>query len=372
MSDQTQTPARRLPLVPGPGKAAPTAGLQPVVAAPVKENGQHQQLFKVGPIGEITKAVAGVMKSVGTIPKRGHNKFHNYHYALMEDVLEALTPKIGAAGLCIWQNEVDIKNIEGNRVAVVYEFTVTHESGQVWPVPLRQTGSASARDSKGNWDDKCLAKAHTQARKYFLLSLFGLPAGDFPDSDNDDANQHPASRPVPGPKPAPQQAAPRAQEPASADAIDRAEGPPYKLELPQGTTAQQFAEAYIRCIGKAKTLEELAQWDKLNDDFLQRISDRYSQIYETIKAAVDSRVASISPAHAMPDPRKDPQESMNWVAGQLQQFTSYEAGEAFWNQVVAPNQPHFDEVDWGMLMREWTLFEQRFPVEPDPTEPTER
>jgi hypothetical protein len=364
MSDQTQAPARRLPLVPGPGKATPTAGLvmQPAMTTPVKENGQ-QLSPKFGPVGDLTKAVASVMKKVGTIPKRGHNKFHNYHYALVDDVLDALTPLMGEAGLCIWQNQLEIKNIEGNRVVVLYEFTVTHESGQV-SIPLCQPGSAMARDSKGNWDDKCLAKCHTQARKYFLLSLFQLPAGDFPDSDSDDANQRPASRPVPGPKPAPQQAPPRAQqEPASADAIDLAEGPPFKLELPQGTTAQQFAEAYIRCIGKAKTIDELGQWDKLNDEFLQRISDRYSQIYDTIKAAVDSRVRAISPAHAMPDPRKEPQETMNWVAGQLQQFASYEAGEAFWNQVVAPNQPHFDEVDWGMLMREWSLFEQRFPIE---------
>jgi ERF superfamily protein len=367
MSDQTQAPARRLPLVPGPGKIAGLV-VQPTTAAtPVKENGQHPSP-KFGPVGEITKAVASVMKKVGTIPKRGHNKFHNYNYALVDDVLDALTPLMGEAGLCIWQNQLEIKNIEGNRVVVLYEFTVTHESGQV-SIPLCQPGSATARDSKGNWDDKCLAKCHTQARKYFLLSLFQVPAGDFPDSDNDDANQRPASRPVPGPKSAPQQAAPRAPEQESAGAIDPAEGPPQRLQLPQGTTAQQFAEAYIRCIGKAKTIDELGQWDKLNDDVLQRISDRYSPIYDTIKAAVDNRVAAISPAHAMPDPKKDPQESMNWIAGQLQQFTSYEAGEAFWNQVVAPHEQEFDQVDWDMLMREWSLFEQRFPLEQDPTEP---
>ena len=41
---------------------------------------------------------------------------------------------------------------------------------------------------------------------------------------------------------------------------------------------------------------------------------------------------------------------MNWVAGQLAQLKSYEALEAFWNQIVAPHEPEFDDADWNMLL----------------------
>jgi ERF superfamily len=369
MSDITQ-PGRRLPLVPGPK----TAGLQQTTARPPAAQDGRAPVVSLGlgrgqtPAGEIAKAIASVMAGVGTIEKRGINKFHGYAYARMEDVLQALTPLIGKAGLAIMQNEVEVQNIEGNRIRIIYEFTLFHEGGQALP-PVRQSGTAMARDSKGNFDDKAFAKCHTNARKYYLLSLFQVPAGDFPDPDDDDANQHRASGPVPGPSPAPKKeaAAAPAQESAapadSAGAIDPAEGPPHKLVLPQGTTAEQFATIYIRAIGKAKTLDELGQWDKLNDEFLQRISDRYSSIYDRIKTAVDSRGAALSPAYAMPDAKADPQEAMNWVAGQLQQFSSYEAGEAFWNQVVAPHEAEFDQTDWEMLMGEWRRFEQRFPLD---------
>jgi hypothetical protein len=382
MNETTQT--RRLPMVPGPGQAQQ----RPQMVTQVKENGGapvaqtlRPPLFQIGPVGDIAKAISSVMTQVGTIEKRGINKFHGYPYARMEDVLHAITPLMGKAGLAVMQNEIEVQNIENNRIRIIYEFTLLHEGGQTLP-PVRQSGTAMARDSKGNFDDKCFAKAHTNARKYYLLSLFQLPAGDFPDPDDDDANQRPASRPVPGPSAAPKKeasAAPageqiseRLKENVSASAADPADLLPHKLQLPQGTTADGWANAYIRCIGKAKTVEEIKAWDNTNDDTLQRISDRYSAIYDIIKAAVDTKVAELSgqsPMPGLPDPKKDPQEAMNWIAGQLTSFKTYEAAEAFWNQVVAPHEKEFDEVDWGMLLGEWSRTERRLaPIEEGQTE----
>src|SRR5262252_10867710 len=375
MSDITQ-PTKRLPLVPGPKQALERAQQRPAgMVTPVKEDGRMPQLYQLGPVGDIAKAIASVMAHVGTIEKRGVNKFHNYPYARMEDVLQVITPLMGQAGLAVMQNEIEVQNIEGNRIRIVYEFTLFHQGGQTLP-PVRQSGTSMARDSKGYFDDKSFAKGHTNARKYYLLSLFQVPAGDFPDPDEGDANQHPASRPVPGPSTAPKKEAAAREAPGAVDkmqssapplgeaqATDPAEGPPHRLALPPGATAEQFATVYIRAIGKAETIDELGQWDKLNDEFLQRVSDRYSSIYDRIKLAADARVQALSPAQAMPDPKADPQEAMNWVAGQLVHFSSYEAGEAFWNQVVAPHEQAFDQTDWEMLMREWQRFNDRFPLD---------
>ena len=139
-------------------------------------------------VGKLAGAIAGVMSEIGTINKGGYNKFHGYHYARMEDLLHVLTPLMGKHGIAVFQNEVDIKTIE-NRIAVTYEFSIIHSSGEVWPERPRFTGMSMGRDSKGNYDDKAINKAHTAARKYFLLSLFQVPAGDFDDADPGSSSQ---------------------------------------------------------------------------------------------------------------------------------------------------------------------------------------
>jgi hypothetical protein len=265
----------------------------------------------------------------------------------MEDVLDALTPLMGKHGLAIFQNEIEIKMEGNNRIAVVYEFSVIHKSNERWP-PVRHTGTAIARDSKGNFDDKAISKAHTQARKYFLLSLFQVPAGDFPDSDSDANGKE--KKPVPGPK--------------SESNIDQHQRTPqdptkpHKIVMPAGSTADQWATAYLRTLGSAKSVAELTEWDKLNDDYLQRISDRYPEIYTTLTAAFDRRSADLSTPKqpALPD---DTQEAMNWIATQLAAATTYEFAEQFWNQHVAPNEQKFDELDWELLMKEWERAETR-------------
>jgi hypothetical protein len=290
------------------------------------------------PIGNIAHAISSVMSEVGTIEKRGYNEHFRYHFARVEDVLEALTPLMGKHGLAIFQNEAAIK-MEGSRMAVEYEFSVIHKSNERWP-PLKQTGTAIARDSKGNLDDKAIAKCHTQARKYFLLGLFNVPAGDFPESDSDANGKE--KKPVPGPS---------TSKPSKPVEDQARQGAPHQLAMPAGTSADQWANAYIRALGSAKSVEELQAWDQLNDDYLQRISDKYPEIYSTLTTAYERRLTDVStPTYAMPE---DAQEAMNWVATQLASAKTYEFAEQFWNQYVAPREPTFDHLDWEMLMAEW-------------------
>ena len=207
MNDYT-TPRRR-PAVPGPGY--PSQGGIAARAVALREEKERSEVrlpeaaynakstvaehapqetirdvmrsvMRPGPVGKLTGAVASVMSEIGTIPKTGYNKFHNYHYATLPDLLFVLTPLMGKHGIAVFQSEVEIKTIE-NRMAVTYDFTVAHSSGETWPEKLRFTGMSIGRDSKGSWDDKAVNKCHSAARKYFLLALFQVPTGDFEDGD---------------------------------------------------------------------------------------------------------------------------------------------------------------------------------------------
>jgi ERF superfamily len=141
--------------------------------------------------GGLVAAIASVMNEVHVVAKRGENEFHKYRYATMGDILKEITPLLGRHGIVIFQSEVGRAMFDDdNVIAVEYAFTVAHASGETWPHPLRQTGVSTCRNTKGGWDDKCLNKCHTAARKYFLLALFQIPTGN----EEDDADRGESER----------------------------------------------------------------------------------------------------------------------------------------------------------------------------------
>jgi hypothetical protein len=146
--------------------------------------------------GGLVAAIAAVMAEVHVVAKRGENEFHGYRFARMGDILQEITPLLGRHGIVIFQSETGRAMFDqDNVIAVQYAFTVVHASGERWPETILQTGSSTCRTSKGNWDDKCLNKCHTAARKYFLLALFQIPTGEEDDADQGD--RRPAPAPVP-------------------------------------------------------------------------------------------------------------------------------------------------------------------------------
>jgi len=147
-----EKPAENLPQV-LPGPAYKTAS----ALAPVDHG-----FARMPP--EIVGAVVGVMGEIGVIEKAGWNDFHKYSYARIEDILQALTPLMAKHGIAVFQNEMHREMFDGDKViAVTYRFVVAYRSGVTTP-PQEQSGMARCRDSKGGFDDKALAKAHTQAR----------------------------------------------------------------------------------------------------------------------------------------------------------------------------------------------------------------
>jgi hypothetical protein len=131
---------------------------------------------------EISGAINAIMGEVDYVQKKGTNTFHNYKFAAVGDLLAKLQPAMAKAGLIVMQNEME-HTLSGAVMEVKYEFTLIHKSGAVWPDRPVHTGMATATNSKGGFDDKCVNKCMTAARKYFLLALFQIPTGDLPDAD---------------------------------------------------------------------------------------------------------------------------------------------------------------------------------------------
>jgi hypothetical protein len=160
------------------------------------------------PAATLVSAIAAVMAEVHTIAKLGENKFHGYRFARMGDILQEITPLLGKHGIVIFQSETGRAMFDqDNVIAVQYAFTVVHESGEKWPETILQTGSSTCRSQKtGTWDDKCLNKCHTAARKYFLSALFQIPTGEEADADLGENDERPVKQVVRTVVPAPKHA----------------------------------------------------------------------------------------------------------------------------------------------------------------------
>lgn len=407
MSDTQSTTPRRpiMPAVPGPnnpGIAAKAVALReqkarevfaepPAPLPPRAPLPPDAPLYRVsGPVGNLAKGISGVMTEVGTISKSGYNKFHGYAYATLQDLLYAVTPLMGKHGVCIIQNEVERTAAE-TRIMVTYEFSIFHTSGEMWPERPRFTGMAIGRNQKGEWDDKAINKCHSAARKYFLLSLFQVPSGDF-----DDADEGPAQPAATKQQPSQTERANTPQQPRINERPRTVPGPatpdkqprtnerpatkiwsPHKIGFTEGMTADKWAGEYLFAIKTAKSQQEITEWDGLNDATLQRLSDKYPEVYEQVRAAAEQRmeqlapplVVEVGPENAMPDPAKDAQEAMNWVAQSLVDAPSYETAELFWNGMVAPREKEFDPADWELLMNEWRRAEIRLNTDVEPDAP---
>ncbi len=306
-------------------------------------------------VAKIAQSISAVMSEIGIIGKDGRNEFHRYDYAKMEDILQRLTPLMARHGLVVFQTEVDRTMFDEDRaVAVRYAFTIVHSSGEVWPEHPVQTGLSRCRDSKGGFDDKSFNKAHTAARKYFLLALFQIPTGDDDDADKggNDGPQRvaPKSR-VPSPPPPPTDWTPHA--------------------FKAGTTAE-WSSLMLSFIAEAKTADEVAQWDEANRDNLQLLAKKDPARLKTVMKAMKARREELTPAEVvtadgeivpadsiMPPPTKDPEAARKWVVGKLAGFKSLDSAQTFWDRLVAPRESDFFPPDWTDLIAAWDAAEKR-------------
>jgi ERF superfamily len=253
------------------------------------------QILPKTDFAKLAEAIAECTKEIGENPviKAGENKFQNYNYARMQDILGTLTPLMAKHGIIVMQTEVQRGFMDGgNAIYATYDFTILHKSGEVWPFPQRQTGVSMTRDSKGGFDDKGLNKCHTSARKYFLMALFQIPTIDDADGEDGYTRSH---RPVTKGNGKPAQ---RSENPAPPE--DQTEAPPkekqtpHTIERPQGISAAAWGGKFIAAILECDDVEEIEKWSQANEEALEALEGHAPRVYQNVKKTIDNRVKWIT------------------------------------------------------------------------------
>lgn len=217
---------------------------------------------------EIAEAVILMMVKVGYVQKKGNNTFHNYKYAAIEDVIEKVQPALAECGLFFTQSEIAHAVVADSLMEATYDFVLHHKSG-AQAAPIRHTGLASLRNTKGGYDDKALNKCHTAARKYFILGLFQIPTGLAADPDEDE------DRPGQTPAPAPQRtAAPQSKTAAN--------------------PAEEWAGKQSAVIRTLSTVQALGEWEKKNDPHMDRLKKTAPKAHADLEALLGEMRGSLT------------------------------------------------------------------------------
>ena len=343
---------------------APNGNL-PAVAEPQGAARQSPTVVLPPPAGiaKIAEAISAVMGEIGVVGKEGQNKFQNYKYAKMEDILQRLTPLIARHGLAIIQTELDRSMFDNDSViAIRYAFTIVHKSGEVWPERPVQTGASRCRDSKGGFDDKSLNKAHTAARKYFLLALFQIPTGDEDDADAGHDQRQPQRAPSPGGMAEKAMAARDQQAIASK---------PHAIPT-NGLTVQQWAPRWTSAILKAETAAELTDWKNLNQQSIEKVKEIAPLMYEDTVKAYQRRKAELANAQAgtaaarpagIPDAENQPDQFLAWADAEMAKVVDPHSLEVMFNDYIEPQAGGLLPPDKSELVSMFTKHERRIGID---------
>jgi ERF superfamily len=188
-------------------------------------------------LGALAAKLVTVMATVATVPKRGHNTFHNYDYATEGDVADAVRHAMVDARVVMIPSLVEIREREVQTrqqrseivTTVIMEYLVL-DADTGASLTFRMPGSGQDPGDKG------LMKAVTAATKYAQLKAFQLSTGDDPEADEDERVE---------------------REPGADEDVPWAEGA--DDELPPDASSTPTAPAATDCItaGKAKRIYAL-------------------------------------------------------------------------------------------------------------------
>lgn len=128
----------------------------------------------------IYQRLLAVQEAVDSIPKKGYNAFHKYHYATEADIL-SIKGVLNANGLIVLPTtEAEETGFrEGGKcwAKVTMRFRVINAEKPEEVIESVFTGYAE--DS----NDKAIYKATTGANKYFYLKFFGVATDDDPENE---------------------------------------------------------------------------------------------------------------------------------------------------------------------------------------------
>jgi hypothetical protein len=143
-----------------------------------------QAFLQAGNVQRPRPVIQKLIKIMGAaiaVPKRGHNKFHNYKYVLESDLVEAVRKQVVEHGLFIFPSVSGVEYMpdakkEGFVTSVVIEYHVIDgETGD--SISFKMAGSGHDKLDKG------VFKAITGANKYALMKLFQIGTGDDPEQE---------------------------------------------------------------------------------------------------------------------------------------------------------------------------------------------
>ncbi len=132
----------------------------------------------------LMQKLAEIMAVIERIPKRGHNSFHDYDYALESDIKDVVRKELSSRNIMMLSHELSrtatpVTTKKGSQEQIItleIEYTlIDADSGQT----TKFVGYGDGQDA----GDKAVYKAKTGALKYALTSLFLIPTGDDPETD---------------------------------------------------------------------------------------------------------------------------------------------------------------------------------------------
>lgn len=325
------------------------------------------------PIDKLVSAIAAVMAEIGVVEKGGEHQQQHWKYATIGNILQVLTPLMGKHGVAVFQNEGK-PQFDKQHVIVPYEFTVAHSSGQTFPEKIRKSGMSLALLNSGKWDDKCLNKASTAARKNFLLELFQVPTGDIADAD---AGEEPVkARTIPGPIDA------RSLYPGTSSQSD---ADPTLAEVSwkvpaQGLDAKGWALAYIRRLDDCKLATDIAEMETNNEKALDSLY-KHEDLFRMVSEASQRRLAIITGATdtdgvvqegepasevvierdpTMPDPAGNPEELIAWIRTKFEGLKTIEELLVVWENQIMPVADAILAPDFEIIQGLFDETEKRF------------
>ena len=231
----------------------------------------------------ITAGILAVKRAVHEVGKTGRNKFHGYSYATEADVLEVLREPMNKAGLAMIPSQVGeaqqirIPKDKGGGDTIITQITIDflliHESGDVWPVPIRITGHGQDSQDKGPY------KAMAGARKYAHIHVFGLTTTDDPEFDSPPPRQNSPAQstraaPAPSPGPPPQvpvQGTSFLSEQSMSDALKALAEAGEKSAL---DLASYWKSADVAALRKRMSPEQVEQFTVSKNEWKQYHTDR--------------------------------------------------------------------------------------------------
>lgn len=134
---------------------------------------------------KLAAKLAAAAADIGTVPKSGRNRHHQYDYASDADVFRSVRGPLAAHGIAMVSSVSSVDRVEvgstrsGTMWMTTVVMTITlicSETGEQIVSQAIGTGSDS--------QDKGLYKAITGALKYWCKATFLLPTGDDPEEDH--------------------------------------------------------------------------------------------------------------------------------------------------------------------------------------------